>query len=97
MATFKEIRGQLIKKYTTNPTDPLEGQMWYNNTTETLKGMVSGAAWSSGSSLGTAREQGAGFGIQTAAVYVGGQTPGGVPPPDRKSTRLIPQIGRAHV
>ena len=49
MATFKEIRGQLIKKYTTNPTNPLEGQMWYNNTTGTLKVYLMGAgAWASG-------------------------------------------------
>ena len=55
MATFKEIRGQLIKKYTTNPADPLEGQMWYNSTTGTLKGVVVSDAWSSASPLITAR------------------------------------------
>ena len=38
MSTFKEIRGQLIRKYTNDPQNPLEGQMWYNNTTGTLKG-----------------------------------------------------------
>ena len=72
MSTFKEIRGQLIKKYTTNPTDPLEGQMWYNSTTGTLKGVVVTAAWSSASPTITARATGAGFGTQTAAVMAGG-------------------------
>ena len=30
MSTFKEIRGFTIKKYTTNPTNPLIGEIWYN-------------------------------------------------------------------
>ena len=72
MATFKEIRGQLIRKYTTNPTDPLEGQMWYNNTTGTLKGVTVTSAWSSGAPLSTARFATAGAGIQTAALVAGG-------------------------
>jgi len=77
MATFKEIRGQLIKKYTTNPTDPLEGQMWYNNTTGTLKGLVVSAAWSSGSPMNTARSvlAPAQNGTQSSALGFGG-TPG---------------------
>jgi len=77
MATFKEIRGQLIKKYTTNPTDPLEGQMWYNNTTGTLKGRIVSEAWSSGSDMITAKRGGAGFGTQAALVFAAGITPPG--------------------
>ena len=74
MATFKEIRGQLIKKYTTNPTDPLEGQMWYNNTTGTLKGVVISEAWSSASPMVTARSTvGASTsGTQNASAVFGG-------------------------
>ena len=68
MATFKEIRGQLIKKYTTNPADPLEGQMWYNNTTGTLKGVVVTEAWSSGNPTINEQKQSYGTGIQTAAL-----------------------------
>ena len=52
MATFKQIRGQTIKKYTTNPTNPLEGQMLYNNTTGTLKGRIVSEAWSAGLKIG---------------------------------------------
>ena len=74
MATFKEIRGQLIRKYTTNPTDPLEGQMWYNNTTGTLKGVVTSNAWSSSSPLVTARYWLFMGGTQTAALAAGGYT-----------------------
>ena len=81
MATFKEIRGQTIKKYTTNPTNPLEGQMWYNNTTGTLKVYLdSGGTWASAPTLGQARYQLAGAGSSnTSAVVFGGMksaTPG---------------------
>ena len=75
MATFKEIRGQTIKKYTTNPTNPLEGQMWYNNTTGTLKGVVVSEAWSSASNYFSAQGYSAGFGTQTAGVQAGGSAP----------------------
>ena len=77
MATFKEIRGQLIKKYTTNPADPLEGQMWYNNTTGTLKGVVVTEAWSSGNPTINEQKQSYGTGIQTAALLWAGR---GQPP-----------------
>jgi len=73
MATFKEIRGQLIRKYTTNPTNPLEGQMWYNNTTGTLKVYRNlGAAWVSGGALNVAMNAMRGWGPQTAAACAGG-------------------------
>ena len=69
MATFKQIRGQLIKKYTTNPTNPLAGQMWYNNTTGTLKVYTMGvAAWASAPTLGTARYQLGGAGASNTSA-----------------------------
>ena len=42
MSTFKEIQGQNIKSYTTNPSDPKEGEMWYNQTTLSLKKLLYG-------------------------------------------------------
>ena len=87
MATFKEIRGQLIKKYTTNPTNPLEGQMWYNNTTGTLKVYRNlGAAWSSATALNTAVVAVRGWGPQTAATVAGGNSP--TYPPATGATQL---------
>ena len=75
MATFKQIRGQTIKKYTTNPTNPLEGQMWYNNTTGTLKVYKNlGAAWASGGALNQKADAIRGWGPQTAATVAGGNT-----------------------
>ena len=79
MATFKEIRGRTIKKYTTDPSTPLEGEMWYNNTTGTLKGVVlSTAAWASGGSLNNPFFGGnSSFGSTPAGVMVGGTIPAG--------------------
>ena len=77
MSTFKEIRGFTIKKYTTNPTNPLEGQMWYNNTTGTLKVYLMGAgAWASGNASPVAKSKGGGAGTQTANVIFAGAAPG---------------------
>jgi len=37
MATYKEIKGFTVKSLATDPANPLEGQMWYNSTSGTLK------------------------------------------------------------
>ena len=49
--------------------------MWYNSTTGTLRGLAVSEAWSSASPLNTTREGAGAFGIQTAAVICGGETP----------------------
>jgi len=78
MTTFRQISGQLVKSYTTNPDNPLEGQMWYNQTELKLKGVVASGAFSSASPLATARNSAASFGTQTAGVIgLGGTPPGG--------------------
>jgi len=37
MATYKEIKGFKIKVLASDPANPLEGEMWYNTTSKTLK------------------------------------------------------------
>jgi len=37
MATYKEISGFQIKSLATDPANPLEGEMWFNSTSGTLK------------------------------------------------------------
>jgi hypothetical protein len=55
MTTFKEIRGQLIRSVSSDPANPQEGQIWYNNTIGVLKGyQLVADAWSSGGNLNTA-------------------------------------------
>ncbi len=57
MATYKEIRGTHIKTVTTDPPAPVNGQMWYNSTTQVMKGFTSNpaGAWATGGNLNTAR------------------------------------------
>ena len=37
MADYKTIHGTLVRDYTTNPDNPIEGQVWYNETDKVLK------------------------------------------------------------
>ena len=76
MATYSTEKGFTIQTIAGDPSPLLEGQVWYNSTTYALKGALTGVgAWASGGNLNTARDLGAGFGIQTAALYTGGETP----------------------
>jgi len=72
MSTFKEIAGRNIRSYTTNPDNPLEGQMWYNQTDLALKGVVATAAWSAGGNLNTGRTLGGGAGDKNSGLVAGG-------------------------
>ena len=44
MAAYKSIVGQKIKKVTSDPSNPIEGQMWYNSSTGKLKVRLTVAA-----------------------------------------------------
>ena len=37
MAEYKGINGTKIQNYTSDPDNPLTGQVWYNETANTLK------------------------------------------------------------
>ena len=76
MTTYKEIYGTNVEVLASDPTNPVEGQIWYNSTSQTLKGyaLVAGS-WATAGPLNTAREQLAGAGIQTASLAFGGLTP----------------------
>jgi len=75
MATYKQIFGKQIKFLSSDPTNESEGQIWYNSTSGTFKSTLVSEAWSSGSSLTTARQFAASAGIPTAGVIAGGQIP----------------------
>jgi hypothetical protein len=85
MADYKNIKGFNIQYLDSDPPNPIEGQMWFNSTTQTLKGVEAGGApvgtWASGTSMPTAINNNAGFGQQTdsisAAGVATGQTVGG--------------------
>ena len=79
MTTYKSIVGQKILKVSSDPTDPLEGQIWYNSSTGRLKGVPTLKAWSSGGAVITARFGAAGGvsdqGTQSSTIFFGGQEP----------------------
>ena len=77
MATYRSIVGHKINKVSSDPAEPLTGQMWYNSTTGTLKGLGITSAWSSSSPLSTARygSVAAGNTQNAALVAAGTQAP----------------------
>ncbi len=84
MSTYQGIRGLKVRDYTTNPDDPLEGQLWYNKTDKVGKYQVpvvtTTGAWRTANSINTARDDGYMVGAQTSALLFGGKTN---PPPSR--------------
>ena len=73
MATFKEIYGTNVEALASDPTNPVEGQIWYNTTSQTLKGyaLVAGS-WATAGPLNTGRQAFSGSGTQTAGLVFGG-------------------------
>ena len=76
MATYKEIKGTQIEAVATDPSNPVEGQVWYNTTSNALKGQAATAAgaWSSAPALNTGRQEMGGNGTTTSALAYGGST-----------------------
>ena len=75
MTTYKELKGTNIEVNSSDPSNPLEGQVWFNSTSNVLKGQrpnLSGS-WASVSAMNTAR-YGAGSAAAsgTAALVFGG-------------------------
>jgi hypothetical protein len=77
MADYININGNNIPIRASDPTNPIQGEVWYNTTTDALKGQgaTTVGAWASGGSLNTARFGGATMGSQTAGLFAGGTTP----------------------
>jgi len=44
MATYKEIKGTQIEVLASDPPNPVEGQFWYNSTSNVLKGQAATSA-----------------------------------------------------
>jgi hypothetical protein len=73
MAEYINIRGQSIEVVASDPANPTLGQIWYNSTSNTLKGLgFAAASWATGGNMNTARSDNAGAGTQTAALAAGG-------------------------
>ena len=73
MANYQSVQGDLIESVTTDPSNPIEGQIWYNSSSGTLKVYKTINAFSAGGSMNNARAAGpAQNGTQTAALAAGG-------------------------
>ena len=77
MSDYNVIRGLRIKYLSADPSNPEDGQVWYNSTTSKLRAanILGTGAWSAGGNLNTGRVGNSGFGTQTAAVTLGGYPP----------------------
>ena len=76
MATLKDIKGTCVQSIAGDPSNPVEGQIWYNSTARVLKGfrLTSTASWATTPALNTPRNNQAtgGSGDATAGLSHGG-------------------------
>ena len=78
MANYKDIHGTNIETVTSDPDNPVNGQVWYNSTDQVLKGFTSNpaGAWATGGTMNNSRSgSGGGLGIYTAAIVAAGGNP----------------------
>jgi hypothetical protein len=81
MAEYKGIKGFKVQYLSADPSNPIIGQIWYNDTSKDLKFTeFQAAAWSSGTNLPVAVDQGGGVGTQTTALQFAG-----LPPPKQQT------------
>ena len=80
MAAYTGIQGQNILIVSSDPANPTEGQIWYNSTSNLLKGYANVVtnAWASGGALPASKFMATGFGSQTAAIIAGGDSGGSI-------------------
>ena len=80
MSDFKTLKGLYIKHVSSDPSNLIEGQIWYNTTTKTLKVAPLLGAWSAGENLPQQSSYLACCGPQTAGLVWSGQSPPLSPP-----------------
>ena len=70
MTTYKEIKGTQIEVVSSDPSNPVEGQVWYNSTDQAVKGqsVTTAGSWATVTSLNTARRTPGAGGTSTAAL-----------------------------
>jgi hypothetical protein len=69
MADYKGIKGFKVQYLSADPSNPIIGQTWYNDTSKDLKytGVTAASSWATGNNMNQGRQL-AGAGIQTAAL-----------------------------
>jgi hypothetical protein len=91
MTLYKGIQGFSVQNLSADPTDPNEGQLWYNSTSNVWKltSATTAGAWATGGNMNTAREYLTGAGTQTAALAFGGN----IPPQQQQQKNMMVQVG----
>ena len=97
MADYKSIKGTKIQNYTTDPDNPLTGQVWYNETDQVLKVSTGPLvnAWATSTPYPSERYGLAAAGSKTAAVTAGGWLTSNAFTFDGTSWSAIPSINTA--
>jgi len=76
MADYKAIKGFTIQTTSSEPSNPVLGQMWYNSSLGKVRvGKTQAASWSTGGDLNQTRYALGGAGNKTAALGFGGYDP----------------------
>jgi len=77
MAEYINIKGTNRQVLSSDPSNPTIGQIWYNTTSNTLKGSLfqSAGSWATGGALSSARQKSGGAGTQTAGLIFAGNGP----------------------
>ena len=75
MAEYKDIHGTNIEVVSSDPSNPILGQVWYNTTSQVLKGFSSNPAgsWATSTAMNTGKQTTTGSGTKDAAIVFGGQ------------------------
>jgi len=77
MAEYKGIHGTKIQNYTSDPANPIIGQVWYNETSSTMKvqAVTTVGSWATGASINGAKQSMGSAGIYTSGLIFGGRNP----------------------
>ena len=76
MADYININGNNIPIRASDPSNPIQGEIWYNTTSNSLKGQggTTTGSWASGTNLPGIRWNTSGAGTATAGLVFGGST-----------------------
>jgi hypothetical protein len=79
MATYKGIQGFTIQNLSADPSNPIEGEMWYNSTSNVWKveEATTAGTWASAPSLNSDHNYSQGVGATTSDGQLAGGAPGG--------------------
>ena len=76
MADYKTIHGTSIQNFSADPDNPIEGQIWYDETAATIQYQIpnknTAGTWRTANALNTTRGGVQGGGTQTSAIVAGG-------------------------